>query len=183
MQVASSEWTLGIQIQGINYTPRVEIQGGQYCCCNTSVDLVPCGDTITSLNVDKCTSECQYYVYYMLRIKNCSRLNEVCSVTESYQLISDTGSPFSFRPVMFPIPFDKSELHYQVSFRFTCKSHQLLYIRKSELIQGPPSPYSICSKVTHYLLGNFAFCIYTHSAKNLHFTLQGVLDHIKCRNK
>ena len=62
VQVASSEWTLGLQIHQISSIPSVEVieKAMQYCCCDISSRDVPCTNSFASLSVEKCTIICQY---------------------------------------------------------------------------------------------------------------------------
>ena len=127
VQVASSEWTLGLQIQQIDYIPNVDIRDDLYCCCDTPPQVVPCSDAFANLNVEMCSIVCDYYC--LVQIKDCSQ-NETCGVTEFYHLRSDTCSPYPLESVVFPIPFKESSEHGdQVSIQYTRKRFVTLLLK------------------------------------------------------
>ena len=102
-QVASSEWSLGIQIQHFENQLNAEIRMGQYCCCD-----IPdtCTDTLTGFAAAayNCNKECK--PYYIVRFQECTT-DGICSTTHSLDFKS---IPLSIvTKLVFPIVLDQSE--------------------------------------------------------------------------
>ena len=99
MQVASSEWTLGLQILEFKHLFNVNIQEGKemYCCCDIFDPQRICAGTFEGLDLNKCIEECD--IYFMFHIKICP-YNGTCSLTQFYELRMDTFSLYPLSSVI-----------------------------------------------------------------------------------
>ena len=79
MQVASTEWFLGVQIQNFENIYNVIIVQGGYCCC----EFIACSENITDLQDICMTHFCQPYFLIHIRDASC---NGTCSLDKTYQL-------------------------------------------------------------------------------------------------
>ena len=81
VQVASSEWVLGVQLQHFENPKNAAWRLDKYCCC----DIFPlvCEPTITSLDQQMCTDECE--THFVIHVRDCP-YNQTCSVTKRYEL-------------------------------------------------------------------------------------------------
>ena len=119
MQVASSEWVLGVQIQHFENMYNAEIRDGKYCCCDRNdvvcqADIILLGTCIISQPEHGCDP------YFRVYVRACLN-NGTCFVTESYQL---NGVITSLNQVVLNIPISEPELSNQVrikpSYSCTC---------------------------------------------------------------
>ena len=79
MQVANSEWVLGVHMQHFQNLYNAEIRNGLYCFCDISHNTVKCREDLTDLNIAACTSECE--PYFEIRVEICLA-NGTCSNTK-----------------------------------------------------------------------------------------------------
>ena len=87
VQMASSEWVLGLQIQHFANLYNAEIRGDQYCCCDMqSTAAVPCVDNLPDLQSSDCTAECEPYfeIYFIVCFTN-----ETCFVMKHETFVLD----------------------------------------------------------------------------------------------
>ena len=70
VQVSSSEWVLGVEIQHFENVYNAEIRNGMYCCCDAAA---PCGGTIDAIQPMTCTIACDPYIviYFQACIQTC----------------------------------------------------------------------------------------------------------------
>ena len=105
MQVASTEWFLGVQIQNYKNLYNVEIINGEYCCCD---DNQTCGNTPSNLlGMCKDPSTAQICETWLLvHFKNCL---PPCRFSKTYQL-NYKSSASMFDHGILSIPFMEMEL-------------------------------------------------------------------------
>ena len=102
MQVASTEWFLGVQIQNFENLYNAElILGSWFCCCDT-FDNDKCSGNIAHLQVICIPHSCQ--PYFLIHIKH-SSCTGMCS---TYQLNYEPSSSILDHPVL-SIPFKEME--------------------------------------------------------------------------
>ena len=111
MQVASTEWFLGVQIQDFTNLYNVQIINGMYCCCD---DNETCGSTLNDL-LGMCkdpttTQICE--TYFLVHIKSCLFF-PTCSLSKTYQLNYRPSSSISDHGIL-SIPFMEMELGDEV---------------------------------------------------------------------
>ena len=90
VQVASSEWALGVQTQHFENTYNAEMREGKYCCCDFGD--VMCTENITELNgfcidsnsINPCDS------YFLIYIRD--YYNSTCTATKMYRMNNDSTS-------------------------------------------------------------------------------------------
>ena len=124
MQVASSEWFLGVQIQKFeNY--NVEIVRENYCCC----DHVTCKPSIAEVQEICMSKSCQ--PYFIIHIRDCS-CNGTCSLDTTYQLNNESNSSLLNGVEVLNIPFKEMELSVKVS---TKSVHHYIALSKVYTIQ------------------------------------------------
>ena len=116
MQVASTEWVLGVQIQNFTNLYNVEIINGMYCCCD---DNERCGSTSSDL-LGMCkhastTQVCE--TCFLVHIKNCISIG-TCSLSKTYQLNYKPSDLISDHGIL-SIPFMEMELGEQVSAKIS----------------------------------------------------------------
>ena len=91
LQVASSEWVLGVQIQHFENMYGSEIEGGLFCCCDDSrTDLSMCKENVTDLPM--CKNSATYNpcdTYFLVYVRECL-YNSTCNYTQQYRLNNDT---------------------------------------------------------------------------------------------
>ena len=117
MQVASSEWVLGVQIQHFENMYNAEIIDGKYCCCDD--DDVMCQEDITYLGMCRISQPNQACdSYFRVYVRVCLN-NGTCSVTKSYQL---NGVITSLNQVVLNIPISEPELSNQVRIKLSYSS-------------------------------------------------------------
>ena len=111
MQVASSEWVLGVQIQHFENLYNVEIKDGSYCCCDNPE--VECSQSITDLQGlcydPNLIRVCEQY--FLVHVKDCS-YNSTCTVSQTYQLRIDSST--SLNHLVLFIPLKEMELSNNV---------------------------------------------------------------------
>ena len=111
MQVASTKWFLGVQIQNFMNVYNVEIINGMYCCCD---DNEKCGNTPNDLlgmcSDPSTTKSCE--TYFLVHVKNCISAS-TCSFSKTYQL-NYKFSASMFDHGIFSIPFMEMELGERV---------------------------------------------------------------------
>ena len=105
MQVTSSEWLLGIQIQQFENLYNAEIKQEQFCCCDISTS--DCNGNMTLLKdaIINCSFQCQ--VYYKIHIQVCP-VNAICTTNTSVDFKGLDSSMIS--SMVFSIPIDDTEL-------------------------------------------------------------------------
>ena len=112
VQVASSEWSLGIQIQHYENQLNAEIREDRYCCCEIKD---ACNATLNDFinATHNCKKNCS--VYYKVQFPNCST-NGICSTTQPLN--------FKYYPrsivtkMVFPIALDQFEVDNEVRINF-----------------------------------------------------------------
>ena len=107
MQVASTEWFLGVQIQHFENLHNVEIIDGDYCCCH---DNEICSSDLSNV-LASCTEPSTIQLcetYFVVHIKNCIFIGE-CSLSKTYQL-NYNFSASVFDQGILSIPFVAMEL-------------------------------------------------------------------------
>ena len=87
MQVASTEWFLGVEIQNFENLYNVEFVLNGYCCCD-GITLV-CEENIADLQETCMTHSCQPYFLIHIRDSSC---DGTCSLDKIYQLNYQTTS-------------------------------------------------------------------------------------------
>ena len=84
MQVASTKWFLGVQIQNFVNQYNVEIINGNYCCCD---DNETCGNNLNDVFAicihPSTTQVCE--PYFLVHIRDCV-VNNKCFLSKTYQL-------------------------------------------------------------------------------------------------
>ena len=119
MQVASTEWFLGVHIQHFENQYNAEIINGKYCCCH---DDEICSSDLSNLLVSctepSTTQLCE--TYFVVHIKNCIFVGE-CSLSKTYQL-NYKFSASVFDHGILSIPFMEMELGDMVrtKIRYIC---------------------------------------------------------------
>ena len=111
MQVASTEWFLGVQIQNFENTYNVEIINGMYCCCDNNER---CRSDLNQLFLCKhpnVTQVCE--TYFLIHIKNCL-IESSCSPGKTYQLNYTSSSSISDHSIL-SVPFMDMELRDKVT--------------------------------------------------------------------
>ena len=111
VQVAYSEWFLGVQIQHFENKYNSEIRDGKYCCCDNGD--VKCGKNITDLqgmcDYSKSAYGCE--PYFLIHVRDCPYNSNYCSVNKTYQMNNERTS---LDQLVLYVPFRKSELSNQV---------------------------------------------------------------------
>ena len=104
VQVASSEWVLGVNIQHFENMFNAEIRSGNYCCCDDGV--TPCGETIDAVKPMTCTTVC--HPYFVVHFQACPSI-KTCYVAKTINItvVDPTSVISSF---LVQIPFSQSEL-------------------------------------------------------------------------
>ena len=101
MQVASTEWFLGVQIQDfVNIHNVIIVQGG-YCCCK----FIACSQNIADLQGICMTHFC--LPYFLIRIKD-SSCNGIGSLDKTYQLNYEPSTSVLDRAAL-SIPFKQMD--------------------------------------------------------------------------
>ena len=100
IQVASTEWFLGVQIQNFENLYNVEIIKGVYCCC----DYIGCSENISTLR-GSCTHICE--PYFLINISN-SSCDGTCPLDKTYQLSYEPRTSI-FDHALLSIPFKEME--------------------------------------------------------------------------
>ena len=122
MQVASTKWFLGVQIQNFRNLYNVEIINGNYCCCD---DNEKCGSIANNLlGICKDPTATQICETWLL-IRNCLSIF-TCSLSKTYQL-NYKFSASMFDHGILSIPFMEMELGYKVRTKIS----YLLKLRKN----------------------------------------------------
>ena len=106
LQVASSEWVLGVQIQHFENPNDYEIRNGLFCCCDNN-NAMMCKEStsdplmcVRSENYHGCDN------YFLVYIRDCL-YNSTCNYTQIYQLKDDTTL---FQLILaIPLEMDLSE--------------------------------------------------------------------------
>ena len=102
MQIASTEWFLGVKIQNFENLYNAKIAtDGQYCCC----DYLGCRENIADLQGKCTTGSCQ--PYYLIHIRD-SSCDGTCSLDKTYQLSNESTSSILDHAVL-SIPFKEME--------------------------------------------------------------------------
>ena len=110
MQVASTEWFLGVQIQNYVNQYNVEIISGSYCCCDDSETCASdLNDLLISCKNPSTAQPCE--TYFLVHIRNClsSSTSSTCSLSKTYQL-NYKSSASTFDHGILSIPFMDMEL-------------------------------------------------------------------------
>ena len=111
MQVASTKWFLGVQIQHFDNNYNAEMINGIYCCCH---DNEICSNNLNTL-LGNCThphtaQPCE--TYFFLHIRDCM-YNDRCLHSKTYQL-NYTSSASTFDNGVLSIPLTDIELSDEV---------------------------------------------------------------------
>ena len=110
VQVASSEWVLGVQIQHFENMYNAEIRNDLYCCCDDH--FRECKENITDLiqNGTCFNSDHRCETYFVLYVRECS-YNSICSDTEIYRL---NVARTSLEHLVLYMPFEEIGLSNEV---------------------------------------------------------------------
>ena len=111
MQVSSSEWVLGVQIQHFENKYNAEIRQNMYCCCDDSD--IPCGASIDAVKSMTCTTTCQplYVVYFQA----CPS-TEMCYIAKNINFtLVNLNSVISSLLIQIPLNQSELEMYNQVS--------------------------------------------------------------------
>ena len=116
MQVASTEWFLGVHIQHFENPYNVEIINGDYCCCH---DNKTCSSNLVDL-LASCTNQrtaqpCE--TYFLVHIRDCVVSSE-CFLSKTYQL-NYTSSASIIDHDILSIPLMEMELSDYVRTKFS----------------------------------------------------------------
>ena len=112
LQVASSEWMLGVEIKEFENFYNAEKMNDKYCCCDYMYEHI-CVDDITVLKsnaMGSCPVPCQAYL--VIRVLDCTYTVQ-CTINKTFNL--EPESQFRLSSVIFQIPFVQTPLHTQVS--------------------------------------------------------------------
>ena len=101
LQMVSTEWFLGVQIQNFENLYNVIIAQGYYCCC----DFFVCSENITDLQEICMNHLCQPYFLIHIRDSSC---NGTCSLNKTYQLNYEPSTSILDHAVL-SIPFKEME--------------------------------------------------------------------------
>ena len=120
IQVASTKWFLGVQIQHFENPYNVEIINGDYCCCH---DNAICSGNLIDLFA-KCTDQCTAQpceTYFLVYIRDCV-VNSECFISKTYQL-NYTSSASVIDHGILSIPLMEMELsdHVRTNFSYLMK--------------------------------------------------------------
>ena len=114
MQVASSEWVLGVHIHQFMNVYNAEIRNGKYCCCDDH--FKECWENITDVNGMCLISTYHCDTYFMLHVRECSS-KDTCTDTKSYQL---NEALTSLEQLVLLIPVSDMELSKNVRVESNC---------------------------------------------------------------
>ena len=98
MQVASTEWFLGIAMQNFENRYNAEIVLSGYCCCD---NITMCEKNIADLQETCMTHSCQPYFLIYIRDSSCAGM---CSLDKNYQLSYESSTSILNHAVL-SIPF------------------------------------------------------------------------------
>ena len=110
MQVASSEWVLGLQVFSFENFYNAEKNGSKYCCCGAPST---CTETITALH-SMCKQECN--TYFAVHLQDC-KSGLSCNTIKRFNFSGDNGSPSALSSLVFQIPFGLSTQDDQVRIK------------------------------------------------------------------
>ena len=117
MQVANTEWFLGVQIQHFENQYNAEMINGIYCCCHDnkicSSNLIGLFASCTNLGT---AEPCE--TYFLVHIRDCV-VNSECFLSETYQL-NYTSSASIIDHGILSIPLMEMELSDHVRTKFSC---------------------------------------------------------------
>ena len=120
MQVASTEWFLGVQIQDFVNLYNVEMINENYCCCHDnqtcSSDLI---SLLTICKASSTTPPCE--TYFLVYVRDCLH-SSACTVSRIYQL-NYQSSASMFDNGILSIPFMEMELGDGVKARISYLLH------------------------------------------------------------
>ena len=103
MQIASTEWFLGVQIQNFENLYNAEFAFGPgYCCCDS---VEGCTPNIADLQGICMTHSCQPYFHIQIKGSSC---NGMCSFDKTYQLTFEPSTSILDHAVL-SIPFKEME--------------------------------------------------------------------------
>ena len=108
MQVASSEWFLGVQIHDFMNPYNVEIINGMYCCCDDNETCASSPSDLLVICKDPIAQVCE--PYFLVHVKNCL----YCSHSKTYILLNYASNAFTFDHGILSIPFVEMELSDEV---------------------------------------------------------------------
>ena len=127
MQVASTEWFLGVQIQNYKNLYNVEIINGMYCCCDDNETCGSAPNDLLAMCKDPNTVQlCE--TYFLVHIKNCLSLS-TCSLSKTYQLNYGPSSSISDHGIV-SIPFMEMELGDEVRAKMSYFRNLMEKLRK-----------------------------------------------------
>ena len=102
MQIASTEWFLGVKIQNFENFYNANIASdGKYCCC----EFHPCEKNIADLQGRCMTPSCQPYFLVHIRDGSCT---DMCSLDKTYQLNNESTKSILDDAVL-SVPFKEME--------------------------------------------------------------------------
>ena len=107
MQVASTKWFLGVQIQDFINLYNVEIINGMYCCCDANEKCGRIQNELLGMCKNASTTQiCE--TCFLVQFRNCISVG-TCSVIKTYQL-NYKPSASIFDHGILSIPFLEMEL-------------------------------------------------------------------------
>ena len=113
MQVAGTEWFLGVQIQNFeNFYNAEMILGNNYCCCDSFEE---CRQNTADLQGICMTHSCQPYFLIHIRDNSCDGM---CSLDKTYQLNYEPSTSILDHAVL-SILFNEIEWSDQVSIKIS----------------------------------------------------------------
>ena len=108
MQVASTEWFLGVQIQDFVNLYNVEIINETYCCCyDNQICLSDSNSLLTLCKDSSTTPPCE--TYFLVHVRDHCLNSGACLVSRIYQL-NYQSSDSMFDNGILSIPFKEMEL-------------------------------------------------------------------------
>ena len=122
VQVASSEWVLGVEIQNFDNIYNVQLGGdlAKYCCCDDGNKF---SDNIMAFkSMYNCISECQ--TYFVVSLLDCPN-DMTCPPIEIFNF--SYNRPLDLSSLVFTLPFGQSTSNNQVSIKYyaTIKENKL----------------------------------------------------------
>ena len=116
MELASTEWFLGVQIQHFENLYNVEIINGYYCCCHDnkicSSNLM---DLLASCTDQRTAQPCE--TYFLVHIRDCV-VNSECFLSKSYQMNYTSSASIIDHGILY-IPLMEMELSDHVKTKFS----------------------------------------------------------------
>ena len=143
LQVASSEWVLGVQIQHFENVYSSEIRNGLFCCCDDDGSL--CKENIIDLQMCKLSATynpCD--TYFLVYVRDCL-YNSTCNYTKYSQLNDDA----SLIQLVLPIPLEM-ELSENVRSGLLCTEIKLVMNICKHHFSSSTVTWKLCTSTCSY---------------------------------